>query len=528
VRADLRLRAAGLALILLAITATAAAQQAQSLSERAGEAYDGKRYAEAAELFVSAAASEAGAAGNHYDAACSYALAGNADAAFAQLGAAIDGGYAKGFEGDADLASLHGDPRWQPLVARFDGLHPDVKALAVLMDDSLPSAARYFTGRRAIAAGVSTKERKSLFSQYYAQVAQFVGEYDEASAIYGADAARDDPVGAGFRHAVDARPVVLARARGRQAVFLNESHGQSQTRAVNFGLLAGLRAEGFDVLALETLVADTAPAGSASHCKNVLVDTGLATRGYPIVTTGRPMHSSGNYTSDPVYAELVREALRLGFRLVAYDTWRADTQAEREQAQAEGLACVFEDDPKARMVVVAGFSHIAEGKDFTVPGGLMAYRFREASGIDPLTVDTTSHMSLDARTLDFSGEGARPPIAFALQNAAGESYGTANFDLALYVPVDAPDNRHVDKPSWLELGKRVRVAARARCQGKDPCLVEARRAGEDPLAVPSDRCVLSGKMDDCSLFLAPGSYEIASFDESGKEISRRTQDVVGR
>ena len=72
-RADLRLRAAGLALILLAITATAAAQQAQSLSERAGEAYDGKRYAEAAELFVSAAASEAGAAGNHYDAACSYA-----------------------------------------------------------------------------------------------------------------------------------------------------------------------------------------------------------------------------------------------------------------------------------------------------------------------------------------------------------------------------------------------------------------------------------------------------------------------
>ena len=70
------------------------------------------------------------------------------------------------------------------------------------------------------------------------------------------------------------------------------------------------------------------------------------------------------------------------------------------------------------------------------------------------------------------------------------------------------------------------MVAHSECKDADPCLVDARRVGEDPKAVAADRCVLSAKDQGCTLFLAPGSYEIATFDSAGVEVSRRKQDVT--
>jgi hypothetical protein len=77
-------------------------------------AYDRKDYAACGQLLAQAL--------DHYDAACCYAQAGNADAAFAELALAIDGGYhnASHLAADTDLTSLHADPRWQQAVARVD------------------------------------------------------------------------------------------------------------------------------------------------------------------------------------------------------------------------------------------------------------------------------------------------------------------------------------------------------------------------------------------------------------------------
>jgi hypothetical protein len=333
-----------------------------------------------------------------------------------------------------------------------------------------------------------------------------------------------DPLAAGYDRAVDAVPVVLAKARGRQAVLLNESHGQAQTRAANFALLAGLRAEGFDVLAIEALASNMPVPRDAGHCSDAsLSDAGLAARGYPLA-------DSGYYTRDPVYAQLIREALRLGFRLVAYDSYHADhDQAQREQNQADNLACLFKANPDTRLVVLAGFAHVYEGKDHWVPGGMMAYRFRKATGIDPLTVDTAIHTYLEPGTIGLDAlPGTRLAPSYVLQNAAGESFGGEQVDLALFVP--GPAHRNDGQPSWLELGgarKRVAVA-RSECQGQDPCLAEARRVGEDAKAVPSDRCVVGGLEAGCTLFLAPGKYEIATYDSTGAQLARRSAKVRGK
>jgi hypothetical protein len=57
----------------------------------------------------------------HYDLACSQALSGLADEAFASLGRALDLGFddADCLDADDDLATLRLDARWSPLRARL-------------------------------------------------------------------------------------------------------------------------------------------------------------------------------------------------------------------------------------------------------------------------------------------------------------------------------------------------------------------------------------------------------------------------
>ena len=491
------------------------AQDPKLLVEQATAAYERKDFAVSADLFLKAADAGVDRIDNEYNAACAFALNGQADKAFKHLQSAIDAGLngSASVRNDADFASLHGDPRWLPLLASFETANPMAPLVDELKDHKRSSASRYFLGRQALADGkVTAGDTMSLFNQYYANMAQFVGEYDEASKVYGNPKPVDDPLAKGYSQASAANEVILARSRGRQAVFLNESHGQSQTRAANYSLLAPLRAQGFKYLAIETLATTDYLAPGPGHCSNTKrQDRELDRRGYAVIDTGF-------YTQDPVFAEIIREALRLGYVLVAYDTKFPNTTTPmREQNQAANLACLFKDDPKARLVLIGGFSHIGEDKNFWVPGGAMAYRFKTLTGIDPLSVDRTSELWLDQSKLAFAAP-VDPRIAegYVLRNAKGEVYGTDNFDIAVYVP--APAHRNDAGGSWLELGgvrKPVLVVA-SQCLGHFPCLIQARRVKEQPDAVSSDRCVLASSESSCMLYLSHGSYEISAMDDQEK------------
>ena len=109
----------------LVLSPAAFGQDARALATQAGAAYDAKDFASAATLYVAAAKAGPAKASNYYNAACSYALAGQTDAAFRELQASIDAGLNDDSPaGDSDFASLHADPRWLPLVRRFEATHP--------------------------------------------------------------------------------------------------------------------------------------------------------------------------------------------------------------------------------------------------------------------------------------------------------------------------------------------------------------------------------------------------------------------
>ena len=185
-----------------------------------------------------------------------------------------------------------------------------------------------------------------VFGQYLSWFQTWVGDYDGARVSFplAQPAQSDDapaPSTGGF-HPRAADAAILQLARGRQAIFFNEAHSAPVTRTLTVELLAGLRAQGFDYFAAETLSAATA---STSQ------------RGYP---TAR----SGFYVNEPICGEMVRAALRMGFHVIAYDAEESVSDA-RERAGAQSLYDqVFRHDPHARLVVNAGFSHIQKSGDY--------------------------------------------------------------------------------------------------------------------------------------------------------------------
>lgn len=89
--------------------------------EEAFEKYEAKEYKASGELYDQVLKAGKGTASDHYNAACSWALAGNKNKAFTHLEQAIAKGYTAvaHWQQDSDLSSLHNDKRWPKLVANL-------------------------------------------------------------------------------------------------------------------------------------------------------------------------------------------------------------------------------------------------------------------------------------------------------------------------------------------------------------------------------------------------------------------------
>ena len=370
------------------------------------------------------------------------------------------------------------------------------------------------------------KAFRIVFGQYMSWYQTFVGDYVGAHDSYSIRqlAAPDDapsPLSAGYvsRPALDA---IAELAKGRKAIFLNEAHNVPHTRVLTVELLSKLRAEGYNYFAAETLYT---------------ADTDLQKRGYPIP-------ASGFYTLEPVYAEMVRTALKLGFKVVAYESEKEGNGDVREYAQAKNLyERVFKKDPDARLVVNAGYAHIQENGKY-LGGQSMAQHFRKLTGIDPLSVEQTMLIKHPPGTEDHPYYTAvvnalhpAAPIVFEDKDGKPWTLKPKAYDVSVLFP---PDEIRDARPTWLELGglrKPYSVNGSQQCQDNYPCLVEARYADEGEDAIPADRLVLdiananNNSLNDKvvqgnvemrgNLYLRPGRYRIVSVDRDNRTLTRR-------
>jgi hypothetical protein len=355
---------------------------------------------------------------------------------------------------------------------------------------------------------------RSLLQQFAGTYASFVGQYQEALEDWAPP--KPEPLSfdtLAFNRMAneDAVDAIAALAAGRQAVFINEAHHMPRHRAFTANLLPKLRALGFSYLAVETLDES---------------DTALNTRGYPV-------RASGVYSNEPVFGEMLRTALKLGFRLVPYEA-ASRTADEREQGQARHIVeRILKADPKARIVVHAGFDHINESG--TIGGAKpMAVRFRELTGIDPLTVDQTAMTEQADTTYEdyryrFLMKRVRRQTPFILRS--GDSVWTAHPGRHDVTVISPRAVHRGGRPNWLwTMGANVRrayIASDEACPGALDCVMTARRADESEDAVPVDILRVQFSAPGSKTFsLPPGRYVIEAKDGNGAPLSRQTITVA--
>lgn len=164
---------------------------------------------------------------------------------------------------------------------------------------------------------------------------------------------------------------IVKIAKNTNMLMINENHYYPNHRLFVLDLLPKLKEIGYTHLALEAL----------AHPGDSLLNLPQA---YPNLSTGF-------YTMEQHYGNLLREAKKLGFQFVAYEN--TDQKKDREIGQVENLFNnTIGRDQKAKVVVVAGIDHILE-KPTASGKKWMATLMKERYQIDPVTISQT-HLNL--------------------------------------------------------------------------------------------------------------------------------------
>lgn len=292
-------------------------------------------------------------------------------------------------------------------------------------------------------------------------------------------------------------------AANAKILMINEAHHVPQHRVFATDLLVTLRALGFNTLAAETLSE---------------WDTQLQDRGYPV-------RDSGYYSSEPTYGYLLRTALRLGYRVLPYEGSGFKSAEERESIQAKNIVDrVFAKEPTSRLIVYCGYSHIDEAG--TIGGAeTLAQRLRDATGVDPLTIDQVSMTERSSRHLedpiyrqvDNQGLIDGPTVFVDAEGAPWSSEGDA-YDVTVF----HPRTRYLNgRPDWLINSDQRRPLKLERqvCGTHPRCLVAARYENESPHAVPVDQLELPPDDPAATPLLLPkGRFVIDVSTPNGKVI----------
>jgi hypothetical protein len=381
------------------------------------------------------------------------------------------------------------------------------------------------------------QERRD-FLYNFSYINSYVGNYANAHAYYDkinshklTPDLKSSPIDA--YQPLNAKQVIGSIADKEQVIMINEEHDTPMHRAFTTELLPILYAKGFRYFAAETL-SD--------------FDEDLNARGYPTnvvlrrTEKGLTLHGTGFYSADPVYGDLIRTALKLGFKVVPYESRDSQPckptlqepmlcQNRREKGQAQNIYDrILRQDPQAKIIVHVGRGHNAEikGADGWIPMGVY---FKDITKIDPFTIN---QMTMSERSKpEFEDPlyrhvtqkwSIKQPTVF--QSKKADYFTIAGTDLLIFHPRSVYE---FGRPVWLKIGgwrKAYDIDINSLNSGKTklsltkPILVQAFLATENEEAVPVDQILISDWSDGTKLMLPKGKYRIRAINESGEIIAR--------
>jgi len=280
-------------------------------------------------------------------------------------------------------------------------------------------------------------------------------------------------------------------------VMINEAHHIPQHRILSTKLLNMLYEKGFRYFCAETL-------DNSDSTK----DKNLNTRKYPIMKTGF-------YSMEPLYGDMIRQALKIGFTVVPYERSRLSTR-DREIEQAGNIFQIFQNDPNAKVFVHCGYDHLTPR--------WMAGNFKKISGIRPLTINQTQMMEYSqpiyscyfSQLVNTLYEFDKP-IVLADSNGNLALNYKRNFDVIIFNP---PTKYIYDRPDWMAMNGYRKIFNLNEFNLDKINFVQAIFADEDiDMAVPVDQTLVNN--DNPVLFLPAGDFNLKFLDAEGNLVYKK-------
>jgi len=287
----------------------------------------------------------------------------------------------------------------------------------------------------------------------------------------------------------DAKEYILNRSKKEKLIIINEAHNNSRHRVFTTSLLKGLYKNGYRFLGME-----------------MLYDTLINQRKFPLLLSG------SMYIHESQSANLIKEALDLGFTLFDYESERGRGK-DRERDQSKNIAKVMTQNPNAKFLIHCGYDHLNEG----IPGikeweKAMAARVHGITGINPFTIDQipgSEKGDLKFNTPYIQMANIKKPSIMV--NAQEKTYNGENgherADCSIIYPVTTYTNQ---RPDWLTLnGRRKAFHIPTNSISEYPVLVMAYRNNEfEQEGIPADITEITNKEQKADLVLDKGNYRI--------------------
>ena len=174
-------------------------------------------------------------------------------------------------------------------------------------------------------------------------------------------------------------PYILKKADSQKIMMINESHYDWRHRYFVTLLLDSLFKKGYKYFCMEAL----------NNPNNI------NERKFPI-------SDDGFYIKEPFMANLARKALKIGYKLIAYEDTTTNLEEnlfnssidKREYYQALNLYNQYKKDTGAKWLVYAGYSHINKLRFGPTEPSTMAKYFSEFSHVNPYSINQTTYCDI--------------------------------------------------------------------------------------------------------------------------------------
>lgn len=292
---------------------------------------------------------------------------------------------------------------------------------------------------------------------------------------------------------------IREKAKDYHFTLINEAHFNSQHRSFTHALLKPLWDEGYRYLALETLWYD---------------DKDIHERGYPVSSTGY-------YTDDSNFGNLVREALKLGYTLVAYETQNGHGGTWRDRDQANNIyEQTWKKDKHGKVLIHAGYGHIFEtGSERYEP---MGFQLKKLINQDILTIDQERMIGFNDSTKQhpYYREAAHKfdfNEATVFLSDTGKVIVDPVNSIGIDIQVYHPETKFVNgRPDWMIKENIKQIPLSTELLDYTGHLLQAVHTGEANDAVPVDQFVISeGKV----FMLGTGHYDLRIINCDGDLIA---------